>query len=167
MLEDPTLFVRSALVPPSYLDRFRHAGVDRFKITDRGSSTATLMATLRAYGTPDLDANLYDVVFKAGSKLKLGLRGLFPDAFIVGLEIPKMSIDGRRFHEVGFIERQPQMSADEQQALASTIVSVDDPPHLRRYLGFIEAVSAKLGWRTSIPRSELAEFDALRSLLDP
>jgi pyruvate,water dikinase len=166
-LSDPTLFVRNALVPPGYLRTYVAAGIDRFKITDRASSTESLLSTLRAYATDEPAADLYPAVLKRGSKLKLGLRGIFPDDFICRLRVPQFRIDGRRFVEERFIERQASLSEQASRGLAESLIEVEDPEYLERFLAFCRAVSKKVAGRNFIPRSELSGFHALMSLLEP
>jgi len=165
MLADPTLFVRTTFVPPSYLDRYMEAGVDGFKFSDRVGDTPTMVRTVNAYGARDCETDLIDLVYKRGAKLKAGLQGVFSPEFVAGVSVPRFSLDPRRFFEERFIERQPTMPKAEQQALARTILTVHDPAHVKRYLAFLEAVMEKIDWRTSVPAEELPQFEALQEMI--
>lgn len=166
LLSSPSHFVRTTFVPPSYLEDYERAGIDWFKFSDRASTTETLLRTLQMYGVADEDPDdLYDFVYKGGYKLKAPLLGLFPRDFVEALEPPRISIDGRRFRQERFIERQPTASEDEIAALARTIVTVHDPQYARRYLAFLEAVRAKVAGRPLIPESELPAIHALQAMI--
>ena len=165
MLADPTLFVRNATIPPGYLDKFVAAGVDRFKLTERCSPTASLMAALRTYASPEPVDDMFPGVLKGGTRLRLGLRGLFPNDFLRELRLPGFHIDGRRFAQERFIERQPTMSKEEMWALADSLVTVLDPDYLERFRSFYEEVNKLVAGRSSIPTAQLPEFHALRRLL--
>ena len=167
LLADPTLHVLNALVPPGYLDKYAAAGADRFKITDRCSTTPSLLETLHVYASPEPAEDLFPAVLKGGSKLKLGLRSLFPADFIRDLPLPRLHIDGRRFVDERFIEREASMPVEEKRALARSLVTVEDPAYLERFFAFYTAVNKKLAGRTSVPKSELPDFLDLRRLLEP
>lgn len=167
LLADPTLFVRSSFVPPTYLDRYRDAGVDLFKFSDRTSDTGSLLRTVRAYGAVDPPDDLYAFVYKKGAKLKAPLRGLFPAGFVDALPTPRFSIDARRFADARFIERQAAMTPQEQQELARSILTVHDPGYTGRYRAFMEAVRDRVAGRALIPAAELPDLEALRAILDP
>lgn len=167
LVADPALFALTAFVPPGYLGRYAAAGIDRFKLTDRCSETPSLLGTLRAYGPDHPLEDLYPSVLKGGSRLREGLRGLFPADFVRELRLPQLRIDGRRFVDEGFIERGLSMSDGEKRALAASLVTVLDPEYLARFLAFYTAVVEKVAGRTLVPAAEIPEFLALRRLLSP
>lgn len=167
MLAEPGLYARTTFVPPSYVERYMEAGVDRFKFSDRVSQTSTLLRTVEAYGRQDRHTDLFELVYKGGSKLKAGLKGLFPAEFVRSLPVPRISIDARRFWQADFIEQQAVLPEAELDALTRSIVRVHEPAYLIRFLAFLEAVRDRLDWRQSVPVSELPAFEALRELIEP
>ncbi len=166
-LADPSRFVRSSFVPPSYMERYRSAGIDLFKFSDRTSDTRSLLRTVRAYGTGDGGPDLYEFVYKRGAKLKAPLWGLFDREFVAALPAPRFTIDARRFLAEDFIERQATAPPDEVERLARSLVTDHDPGYTGRYLSFLRAVKERVAGRALIPRGELPDLDSLRPMLDP
>jgi collagenase-like PrtC family protease len=166
MLLDPTQLVRCAVIPPGYLRTFAAAGIERFKLSDRCSTTAALMGTLRAYAADEPVADLFPGVLRGGSRFKHGLRGLFPAEFLRDLRLPRFRIDGKRFVETRFIERFPSLSEAERRAEAKSLVTVLDPDYLARFLIFYAAVRELVAGRTLIPPVELPRFHDLARMLE-
>jgi hypothetical protein len=165
LLEDPIRFVLTTFVPPSYVQRYLEAGVSRFKFSDRASSTASLLRTVQAYGREDCETDLFELVYKGGSKLKAGLRGLFPDELVREIPVPRFSIDPVRFRAVDFIEQQAHLPEARLRALARSVITVHDPEYLARYLRFLQAVRDRLAWRRRVPEPELSAFAELLPVL--
>ena len=167
LLEDPTGLVRSSFVPPSYLDVYAEAGIDRFKFSDRTSDTQRLLRTLSAYAGEAEELDLFDFVYKRGAKLLAALEGPLPAALLADLPAPRITLDAAGFARERFIERQPELDPEEQRELAASLLTVHDPAYLARFAALVRAVKEKVAGRAVIPASERPEFEALFVALDP
>ena len=167
LLEDPTGFVRSSFVPPSYLEVYAEAGIDVFKFSDRTGDTPRLLRTLSAYVGEAEEPDLFDFVHKRGAKLLAALEGPLPRELLADLPPPRITIDAAGFARERFIERQRQLEPEQERALAASLMTVHDPAYLERFAALVRAVMEKVAGRPVIPCGELAEFEALFAALDP
>lgn len=83
-VEDPTELIKSRWIRPEDLKMYEDLGIDNFKITERFSSTETLIRTVKAYSSRRYDGNLIDILnlrSKKGAQLPANVEYLIRPEF--------------------------------------------------------------------------------------
>jgi len=100
-LEDPVQLVKSPFIRPEDVEQYFAIGIDRLKLSDRAEPTAFLLRTAAAYASGRFSGNLFELVFRSGSKFRAALG---PGSLMAHEPVP-IIIDNDKLTSLDFLER--------------------------------------------------------------
>ncbi|MEK9183419.1 MAG: U32 family peptidase [Patescibacteria group bacterium] len=106
-LEHLIEFLKSPFIRPEDVAAYARAGVNKFKLADRSESTASLLNTAEAYMKQQYSGDLFDLIFRKGSKFKAAIKISQPH--MAKMKIP-ISIDNRRLTQLNFLNKIKKLS---------------------------------------------------------
>lgn len=100
-LRNPIEILRSPFIRPEDIKEYSEIGISIFKLSDRQESTQFLIKTARAYMEQKYEGNLFDLIFRNGSKFKECIKLLHPE--VMSMEVP-IFIDNNELTKLNFIK---------------------------------------------------------------
>jgi collagenase-like PrtC family protease len=100
LLASPHAVLSSPFIRPEDVQAYDDIGIDRLKLSDRGESTAFLIATAQAYMQRKYEGDLTDIIFRSGSKFRAALAGTTHEGT---KETIPFAIDNAALSRVGFL----------------------------------------------------------------
>lgn len=134
-LNHPVQLLKSPFIRPEDVEEYHNLGVHHFKLSDRSESTEFLVKTATAYLQGEYHGNLFDLIFRSGSKFKVGIKSRYPE--IVDLPVPIM-INNDQLTQLGFLRQIKQLSGQKlknfYQLATKQCVIVGDVSKLKQLL---------------------------------
>lgn len=126
-MNHPVELIKSPFIRPEDIGFYTDLGFDRFKLSDRSETTAFLLKTARAYLSRKFDGNLFELVFRGGSKFRNGL----PESIrMAEAPPPPIHIDSRKLDQARILERLRELPENEHddfyRSVAHDVVSITD-----------------------------------------
>lgn len=99
-LAEPVQLLKSPFVRPEDAHVYFSLGIDRLKLSDRAETTEFLLTTAGAYAEGSYSGNLFELVFRNGSKFRAALG---PP--VDGTRAVPFIIDNQALSSLGFLDR--------------------------------------------------------------
>lgn len=138
-LTRPVELVKSPFIRPEDVRIYQELGVRLFKLSDRGESTEWLTSTLSAYMSGQYGGDLFNLIFRAGKKFRVGISEIHPE---VAEEAIRIAIDNAVLSEMGFIEQIRNLPQDQLPAFYDEVtrraVKVEETSLATSLRGFLK-----------------------------
>ena len=105
-LQYPIQFLKSPFIRPEDISKYKKLGIDIFKLSNRKDPTAHLINTAQAYLSGKYNGNLFDLIFRKGSKFRATTKPVYPE--IEKTKIP-IIIDNRKLTQLDFFKNTSQL----------------------------------------------------------
>ncbi|MBC8432390.1 U32 family peptidase [Desulfobacula sp.] len=117
-LREPLQLLKSPFIRPEDIETYKDLGINFFKLSDRAEKSGFLIKTAKAYMNRSYEGDLFKLIFRNGSKLKVNLQ--FKNEKINSLDIP-ITISNNILTELKFIEHIKNLKGEELDKFYETV----------------------------------------------
>lgn len=120
-LNQPIEFLKSPFIRPEDISEYAKLGISKFKLADRSESTESLLNTAKTYMEQCYEGNLFDLIFRKGSKFKAGIKMIYPE--VTNLNVP-IFIDNNQLTKLNFLKQTKKLKGKKLEKFYKKITNL-------------------------------------------